>query len=200
MSLSLCVFQRPHYYCREFCANFFKNVLTCATCYPFSSYFYCGTDLFGTRSYSSIFSGAWGHPSTILNDNARDCSPRGLVVALLRDHLTRRDVQFAEPRKTLIACKNRVLQLETSLSTAALTGLTIRSRSTYLQTGLKNMRVGLRTARSSTTTDISELSQLLIDKNRLRSCVSGLTCKLDDMRHRPATVQSFIFSADLESL
>lgn len=140
------------------------------------------------------------HQSSAPKLAACNTSPRGPTIALLSEHLVLRDAEFAELDEAFITRKNRVLQLESTLSTAASTEAMLCSQVATVQTDLCSARDSLTIARSSGDSATLALKVMRSDNERLESQVSELSATVNDMRFKLATAQPSIPSASFESL
>lgn len=153
---SLCVFQHSNYFCFEFCTSLSNRSFTCAILYLSFSYLCCRTELFWQVFLHVLFLRLVPCDARVSSSHPRGYSPdtgpllisqkfvgpdfaaastlsRRPVTALLRKCSTRREADFTELVGTFTARDYCVMELELSLSIAALTEATYSSQITNLR-------------------------------------------------------------------
>lgn len=105
------------------------------------------------------------HQSSVPEPVASNTTPRGPVIALLRQLFGRRDAELAKLDEAAIAHEERVLELESLLSTVASAEAMRRSQVATLQASLSSSRAQLTTARSSADSAISALNVMGLISN-----------------------------------
>lgn len=126
--------------------------------------------------------------------------PRRPVIAFPRELLARRNAKFAKLDEACFARADRILELESSVSTAVSTEAMLCFQNATPQTNLSPTRADLTTVCSSANLVVSALNEVWTNNDRLKSRVAEMSSTLSKMRLPLASVQTYISPKALDLL